>query len=190
MYHQLGGFSLNSSHQPSIRFLLSVWWSAFCQPAKADTLRPAPVPESGISDPVPKALGIFGGVSGVSAPKIKKYKSPAEWLDMLSPPKCKFVLNNNDHRWGCVWRHQPDFWIGELKFKHFSRCFDSKDLDNVWEKLKEVHARAWEKYSLAAAEIGHCEAQTPGHIPPEVIEGLKPAILALPEKIVYKPLKV
>lgn len=127
----------------------------------------------------------------VTATKIKRYKSPAEWLDMLGPPKCKIFLNKNDHRWTCVYKHQSDLWEGDFKFKHFSRSFDSSNLENVWEKLKEVHSRAWQKYALAAAEIGPCEkVQTPGQIEPEVLEGLKPEIKDLPEKTFYRPLKV
>ena len=113
------------------------------------------------------------------------YKSPAELLDLLSPPKCKFYLNHNDHWWGSVWKHESEKWIDKLARKHHNKVFDASNPGDVWAQLREVHDRAWLKYDLAKDELPACEPQPPGQIPDFVLEGLKPAIQGLPEAETY-----
>ena len=112
--------------------------------------------------------------------KQKVYSSPGEVLDQLAPPLCRFMLNNNDHRWVSAWKFSSELWIDDLAHKTFSRSFNSGSVEDAFAKLQEVHCRAWEKFHIAKAQLPTCEEQEPGIIPLEIKEALVPILKGLP----------
>ena len=119
---------------------------------------------------------------------VKCHRSPAEILDELCPPCCKFGLDFNQWRWTSTWKETSELFILDLNKKSHSRSFARH---NWKDKLQEVHKYSWEKWQVVRDEPkfklpdGFGE-QTPGEISEEIYDALKASIDGLPEPKKYR----
>ncbi|CAK9091627.1 Probable ubiquitin-conjugating enzyme E2 23 (E2 ubiquitin-conjugating enzyme 23) (Ubiquitin carrier protein 23) [Durusdinium trenchii] len=160
-------------------------------PTPAPSPEPAPkAPSEATPAPATPAPGTPAprtpGAPRASAPKV--YKSPEEVLSKLSPPGCVMGLSYMDHRFTS--RYPVDSAALEgLAYakKTMTASFAQK---RSWEDaLRLVHRHCWEKWGIIRADFplqaGEVE-QTPGHIPPDIIEALTGIIKTLPEVTVFE----
>lgn len=151
--------------------------------------------DSGQTQKPPSEEKPVGEIGEPDPKKYKKtYKSPEELLSLVVPPMCTIALAFTSWRFVSSWRvpvaehaklHPP------YSQKTMSLTFTK--LRSWQEALSDVHAHSWrkwefwkEKYPLRQGQ----EAQTPGLIAPEVLEGLQPIIEKLPPPVQYAQLKI
>ena len=155
--------------------------------AQAADHEEGPLPSSSSKGPEhvqPKAEA-RGGDEGKGGIK-KAHKSPEEILGQLSPPGCFIGIDYN------AWRFQSNFKVkpavNEALLPPYNKNTMSQTFHKVrsWEAaLEQVHKFNWEKYQLIKHEVPPLPtgevAQTPGKIPDQLLEALRPVIQKMEE---------
>ena len=120
--------------------------------------------------------------------RAERRKSPDEIMKLLEPPGCKMGISFQDHRFTSSWKRDHKELGGSYGQKTFTRTFVTS---RSWEQaLSEVHSHNWNKWSLLREDPlyafwGGQEEQTPGHIPQELLDQLKPTIDSLGKVVRY-----
>ncbi len=173
-------------------------------PASSSSVAPSPAPAllpdaapseaegvlpSEALPPVAPADAASEADTGPKAPpreRAERRRSPEEIMKLLEPPGCRMGISFQDHRFTSSWKKDHKELGGVWGQKSFSRTFVSS---RSWkEALSEVHMHNWKKWDLLKEEypLGSGQAeQTPGHIPEELQDQLKPTIDGLGEVVRY-----
>ena len=118
----------------------------------------------------------------------KEHQTPAI-MQRLAPPFCTFALDFKAHGFSFKYRKapSPNVWTEHFKYPmSMSKTFANMPWQDA---LKEVHAGAWHRWSLAKDQSGWellpADAQTPGCIAADVLAEMAGVIDSLPPVVTY-----